>query len=129
MPSTAKELGVSNTSSPEESIKAGTRYLKQLWNEWDMILDHNERIKFTLASYNAGLSHVKDAVTLIKLNDDGNPNIWEDNIEQSLLKLTYRKHYTKEGIKYGYVHGIEPVSYVKDIYERYNLYNQILENH
>lgn len=129
MPSTAKELGVSNTSSPEESIKAGTKYLKQLWNEWDMILDHNERIKFTLASYNAGLSHVKDAVTLIKLNDDGNPNIWEDNIEQSLLKLTYRKHYTKEGIKYGYVHGIEPVSYVKDIYERYNLYNQILENH
>lgn len=127
MPTTAKELGVSDTSSPEESIKAGTRYLKQLWNQWDSIKNHDERIKFTLASYNAGLSHVKDAVTLTHL-EGGNPNIWEDNIEQSLLKLTYRKHYTKEGIKYGYVHGIEPVSYVKDIYERYNLYNQILEN-
>jgi len=128
MPTTAKELGISDTSNPEESIKAGTRYLKQLWDEWDMILDHNERIKFTLASYNAGLSHVKDAVTLTKLNNDGKANIWEDNIEQSLLNLTYRKHYTKPGIKYGYVNGIEPVSYVKEIYERYNLYNQILEN-
>ncbi|GGZ68236.1 transglycosylase SLT domain-containing protein [Algibacter mikhailovii] len=127
MPSTAKELGVLDTSSPEESIKAGTRYLKQLWNEWKSIPDRNERIKFTLASYNAGINHVKDAVTLIKLNKDGNQNIWDENIEASLLKLTYRKHYTKPGIKYGYVHGIEPISYVKDIYERYNLYNQILE--
>ncbi|WP_298533833.1 transporter substrate-binding domain-containing protein [uncultured Algibacter sp.] len=126
MPSTAKDLGVLNTSNPEESIKAGTRYLKQLWNEWDMITDDNERIKFTLASYNAGLSHVKDAVTLTKL-ENGNPNIWTEHVEQAMLKLTYRKYYTKPEIKYGYVHGIEPVSYVKDIFERYGLYTQILE--
>ena len=126
MPLTAKELGVIDPSNPEESVKAGTRYLKQLWKEWDNIEDYNERIKFTLASYNAGLNHIKDAVTLTKLNG-GNPNIWEDNIDQSLLKLTYRKNYTKPGIKYGYVHGIEPVSYVKDIFERYDLYTQIIE--
>lgn len=126
MPSTAKELGVLNSSNPEESVKAGTRYLKQLWGEWGMITDHTERIKFTLASYNAGLSHLKDAVTLTKL-EKGNPNIWTDHVEQRILKLTYRKYYTKPEIKHGYVHGIEPVSYVKDIFERYDLYSQILE--
>ncbi|WP_136481223.1 MltF family protein [Cognatitamlana onchidii] len=127
MPSTAKELGISNPSSPEESLKAGTKYLNQLWNEWPTIEDHEQRIKFTLASYNAGLNHVKDAVTLTKL-EGGNPTVWENHVENSMLKLTYRKYYTKPEIKFGYVHGVEPVNYVKDIFERYNLYNQILEN-
>lgn len=126
MPLTAKELGVTDTSNPEESIKAGTRYLLKLWNQWDNIEDFNERLKFTLASYNAGINHIKDAVFLTK-SEGGNPLVWNNNVDESLLKLTYRKNYTKKGIKHGYVHGIEPVLYVKEIFERYNLYKQFLE--
>jgi membrane-bound lytic murein transglycosylase F len=126
MPITAKELGVTDTSNPEESIKAGTRYLLKIWNQWEHIKDFDTRLKFTLASYNAGINHIIDAVTLTKLTK-GNPMLWDDHVEQSLLKLTQRKYYTKEGINYGYVHGLEPVSYVKDIFERYNLYKQLLE--
>jgi membrane-bound lytic murein transglycosylase F len=126
MPVTAKELGVTDTSNPEESIKAGTRYLLKLWNQWKHIEDFETRLKFTLGSYNAGINHIIDAVTLTKLTN-GNPNLWDNHVEQSLLKLTKRKYYTKEGIKYGYVHGLEPVTYVKDIFERYNLYKQLLE--
>jgi membrane-bound lytic murein transglycosylase F len=126
MPITAKELGVTDTSNPEESIKAGTRYLLKLWNQWEHIKDFETRLKFTLGSYNAGINHIIDAVTLTKLTH-GNPNLWDNHVEQSLLNLTKRKYYTKEGIKYGYVHGLEPVTYVKDIFERYNLYKQLLE--
>jgi len=31
MPKTAEELGVTNRADPEQSIKGGTKYLKQLW--------------------------------------------------------------------------------------------------
>ncbi|TNJ46609.1 transporter substrate-binding domain-containing protein [Tamlana fucoidanivorans] len=125
MPSTARELGIEDTSHPEESIKAGTFYLLKLWNKWDTVEDFDTRLKYTLASYNAGLNHLKDAVTLTKA-EGLDPNHWQ-NIEASLLKLTYRKYFSRKDIKYGYIHGIEPVNYVKEIFERYNLYIQLLD--
>ncbi|WP_242156251.1 transporter substrate-binding domain-containing protein [Aestuariivivens sediminis] len=126
MPSTAKELGIKNTANPEESLKGGTSYLLDLWKAWTSIPDHNERIKFTLASYNAGLYHIKDAVQLTKIMG-GNPMLWDDHVEQAVLKLTLKKYYTLPDIKYGYVQGTEPVNYVKDILKRHRLYQSFFE--
>jgi membrane-bound lytic murein transglycosylase F len=126
MPKTAKELGVTNRADPEQSINGGTKYLKQLWNSFEKITDSVQRTKFTLASYNCGLYHVKDAQKLAKKRGL-NENIWDDNVENMILELSQPKNYQDPIIKYGYVRGSEPYNYVIQIFERYKHYSQFIE--
>jgi hypothetical protein len=53
MPSTANSLGVSNSYNPEQNVQGGTKYLKELIDEF------GGDIKLALAAYNAGPAHVK----------------------------------------------------------------------
>ena len=127
MPSTAKELGVSDLTDPAQNIKAGASYLKQLWNRWEEIPDSLQRIKFTLASYNCGYSHVLDAKRLAQ-KYDANPKLWDQNVEKYMLKLMYPEFYNDKVVRYGFVMGEEPVNYVEQIFERYDHYAQILDH-
>jgi membrane-bound lytic murein transglycosylase F len=126
MPSMAEDLGIENRMNPEQSIEGGTRYLKRLWDNFEAIEDSVQRIKFTLASYNCGYYHVLDARTLAEMNNL-DPNRWDDNVEEMILELSYPDNYNKEGIKYGYVRGIEPYTYVRQIFERYDHYRKFIE--
>ncbi|MBC3758887.1 transporter substrate-binding domain-containing protein [Hyunsoonleella sp. SJ7] len=125
MPATAKSLGITNPSDPNESIKGGTKYLAQMYEQFAHISDNTERIKFALASYNCGLGHVLDAQRLTKVNGL-NPNIWDANVASMLLALSKPKNYNKSMIKYGYVRGSEPVNYVTQIFERYRHYKRFI---
>ena len=49
-----------------------------------MIPDKQERIKFILASYNAGLGHVYDAIALADKHGK-NKNVWDNNVENYIL--------------------------------------------
>lgn len=53
MPATAKQLGVSDASAPEQNIAAGSRYLAGLLKQ------HNGELPLALAAYNAGSSNVR----------------------------------------------------------------------
>ena len=64
MPSTAKELGVSDLNDPEQNIRAGSLYLKRMHSYWEQIPDSVQRIKFAMASYNCGYGHIRDAQRL-----------------------------------------------------------------
>jgi membrane-bound lytic murein transglycosylase F len=126
MPKTAKELGVTNRADPNQSIKGGTKYLKQLWKNFEHISDSLQRTKFTLASYNCGLYHVIDAQNLAE--EKGlKRDIWDDNVENIILKLNKPKFYNDPIVKYGYVRGLEPYNYVKQIFERYQHYVQFID--
>ena len=70
---------------------------------------------------------MKDAQTLAQLRGL-DPEIWDQNVDQMILALTYPKHFNREEIKYGYVHGREPYNYVKDIIERYEHYARFVAN-
>ena len=77
---------------------------------------------FTLAAYNAGHGHVEDARRLARQKGwDGDR--WFDNAEKAMLLLSKEKYAAKA--RYGYVRGIEPVSYVRNIRQRYRAYVEI----
>ena len=127
MPSSASRYGIDSTSSAEENMKAGIDKLRRLHDHWSaLIKDKDERDKFMLASYNAGLGHVQDACRLAeKYGKD--PLIWNDNVEEYMLLKAKVKYYTDEVVKYGYCRGTEPVNYVKEVTARFLEYRKVIQ--
>ena len=66
MPATARAMGVppGKEQNPEESVKAAVKYIAATDRSLSMIPDKQERLSFILASYNAGLGHIYDAMAL-----------------------------------------------------------------
>ncbi len=126
MPATAKELGYTNLTHPETSVKAGSKYLDKLEQSWQEI-PAEERHKFVMASYNAGPNHVADARRLAEKHG-GDPNKWYGEVENYLLKLSQKKYYTDDVVRYGYCRGSEPYQYVREIYERFEHYKKFVPN-
>jgi membrane-bound lytic murein transglycosylase F len=127
MPRTAESYGVRNPRSPEESIRAGVKYLKWLDNFWEQhIRDSGERIKFVLASYNIGFGHILDARKLAR-KYGANPNVWEGNVEEYLLKKSKPKYYNDPVVRNGYARGIETVNYVETIFDVYDHYKSLIK--
>lgn len=127
MPETAEELGVTDRSDPAQSIRGGTDYLLQLWNRIENVSDSLERVKFTLAAYNCGLGHLYDAQRLAEKRGL-NPSIWDDNVSDMMLALSYPKGFNDEVVRHGYVRGIEPYTYVEQIFDRYQHYMQFFKD-
>ena len=127
MPATARDLGLRDAYDPEQNVEAAVRYLKWLednyWNE--KIPDPKERVKFVLASYNAGAGHVMDAQRLAEA-EGGDPRVWED-VAYWLLQKSDASVYTRPEVRHGYARGLEPVHYVSIILERYAHYQQFVE--
>lgn len=126
MPGTAADLGVKNKNNPHESIKAGTTYLRQIYEDFSDIKDTLQRVKFTLAAYNCGYYHVRDAERLAD-HKGLKKNKWDNNVEQTILSLSFPENYKKSFIKYGYVRGREPHTYVKQIFKRFAHYKNFIE--
>ncbi len=127
MPATAKEMGVKNRYNPEENLAGGTKYLKILYNRFNEVPDSIQRIKFTMAAYNCGYEHVKDAQRLAK-EKTLNSLKWDENVEEMIVALSSAKNYNNPVVKYGYVRGIEPYTYVRQIFERYKHYQDFIKD-
>ena len=78
-----------------------------------------------LASYNVGLGHVLDARALAKKYGK-DPEIWDGNVEEFILKKSDPKYYLDPVVRFGYCRGEETYNYVKNILERYNDYENII---
>ncbi len=126
MPVTGKNLGIDITSSPSNNIKAGTIYLNQLQSIFDhRIKDEHERIKFILASYNAGPGHILDAMRLAdKYGMD--PQVWDGNVAVWLKKKSDPRYYNDTVVKNGYFGGTESINFVTEILDRFELYKNII---
>ncbi|MDQ3393265.1 MAG: transporter substrate-binding domain-containing protein [Bacteroidota bacterium] len=121
MPGTAIQFGAKEFCNPKESVKAGTNYLVWLNKLWaKKIPNEEERIKFILASYNAGQGHVLDARRLAAKNGK-DPQDWSQ-VEYYLLNKSQPKFYNDPVVKSGYCRGEEPVKYVKEVINRFEQY-------
>lgn len=121
MPKTGPEYGVYPDSPPHTQIRGGVRKLNKHYKYWESIPDSVQRIKFTLATYNAGLGHILDAQRLAsKHNLDS--LVWDNNVERMILKLSKPKYYYDKAVRHGYLRGQETYNYVRSIMTRHNEY-------
>jgi membrane-bound lytic murein transglycosylase F len=125
MPKTAKEHGVTNALDPADNVQGAIRFLKWLQQYWaKRIANENERLKFVLASYNAGAGHIEDAQRLTE-KYGGNPEVWED-VAYWVLQKSTQQYSSDPVVKFGFCRGLEPVNYVSQILERYEHYKQFV---
>lgn len=122
MPAASKQFKVANAYDPEQNIQAGIRVLQYLDGLWaKTVSDPAERLKFVLASYNVGVSHVIDARNLAsKYGKD--PTRWDDNVETYLLLKTKPQYYRDPVASAGYCRCFGPVNYVKEVLGRFEAY-------
>ena len=124
LPVTLKYFGTDTTASPDRHIAAGVAYIKFL----DKMIaphvdDENERIKFILASYNAGPGHVFDAQRLAKKYGK-NDRVWDNNVDSCLLRKSNPKYYKDPAVRFGRCNGKETFAFVNQIMERYEYYKK-----
>lgn len=115
MPKTAAGLGVGDSSGVNEHILAAARYLDRLDRIWrKSIPSPAQRLKFVLASYNAGPGHVKDAQRLAK--DLGlDPNRWDGQVERALVMLNRPRYFNSPDARNGYCRCQDTYWYVRDV--------------
>jgi membrane-bound lytic murein transglycosylase F len=127
MPETGRNFGIDITASPENNMRAGIKYIIWLHSIFDnLIPDTKERINFILAAYNAGPGHVLDAMKLAEKNGM-NPLKWDGSVAEWLLKKSERQYYNDSVVKSGYFSGTESVNYVSQVRERYEHYQDLIQ--
>jgi membrane-bound lytic murein transglycosylase F len=127
MPETGLRFGAENLFNPTQNIKAGVKYLIYLDGLWaKTISDPEERIKFVLASYNAGIGHVQDARNLAgKYQAD--TTRWDESVAEFLLKKSDPNYYKDPLVEFGYCKCTEPYHYVKNVLEIYEQYKTLIK--
>lgn len=123
MPRTARAMGVppGQIMDIDENVKAAIKYIGVTQRSLMHIENMNERLKFILAAYNAGLGHVQDAMALAEKYNK-NQYVWYDNVENFLLLKSNPEYFSDSVCKYGYLRGIETYNFVRDIMTRYEVY-------
>lgn len=120
MPVVMEKYGIDYESSPEEQIEAGGKLLAYLGDCFEnKVADSTERIKFVLASYNAGLGHVYDAQRLAaKYGAD--PEVWDNSVDYYILNKS--KYYNDTCCRAGYLRGGETYRFVEEVLDRFYQY-------
>ncbi|HQI11441.1 MAG TPA: transporter substrate-binding domain-containing protein, partial [Bacteroidales bacterium] len=123
MPSTGRHFGFDVKRSVENNIRAGVSYIRmldRLFSQW--VSDPDERVKFILASYNAGHGHVIDAIRLAEKNGL-DPGRWDDNVSLFLERKADPAFYADPVVRNGRLkQGVQVNAYVADILKRYKHY-------
>lgn len=114
---TAEELGLENLSDPAQGIRAGAKYLRQIWNRLDdPQIPEWDRWFLALSAYNQGLGHTWDAMKLA--NKLGLKETSWNDVKSVFPLLSQRDYYSKS--RHGYTRGFEAVAHVEAI--RYYYY-------
>lgn len=123
MPNTARALGVTphELKDPDIGIRTGVDCLRKFRQGFSEITDPQEKIKFTLASYNAGIGHIYDAQRLAEKYGK-NPLIWEDNVAEYIRLKSDPEYYNDPVCKHGYLRGSETFNYVREVIQRFDYY-------
>lgn len=122
MPVVMERYEIGYDATPEEQLNAGGQLLKYLDDcLQNKVVDSVERVKFVLASYNAGLGHVYDAQRLASKYGKY-PDVWDDNVDYFILNKSKPQYYNDTCCKAGYLRGTETFRFVQEVLDRYYQY-------
>jgi membrane-bound lytic murein transglycosylase F len=124
MPEVGPAFNVYPSSTPEVQIEGGMKFIMKVYNLWKDIPKEEDRLKFTLASYNSGSSHVKDAQRLAEKHGL-NPKVWDDHVEVMMKNLSKKEYYRDPVVQSGSARGVHTSKYVQTIYTRYLSYKSL----
>ncbi|MFH1263084.1 MAG: transglycosylase SLT domain-containing protein [Pseudomonadota bacterium] len=120
MPSVAMEQRTEFSTHPEKNIQAGIAHfaakLRKIrgTTRWDTI-------RLSLAAYNVGLGHLRDAQNLA-IENHLSPRKWE-NVARMLPLLEDPTYFEKA--QYGYCEGSSVVDYVAKVLDRFAFYRSM----
>ena len=125
MPKTARSFGANeeDLGNPEVSVRVASKILMELEGIMRSKAGADDRIKFVLASYNAGSGHVTDAIALAR-KYELDPRVWNENVEQAMLWKMDPEYYNDSVCSNGYCRGTEPVDYVVKVLDCYDNYKK-----
>lgn len=120
MPATAARYGITDTSTVEEQLWAGARYISYLYKIFANKVDTSDIYFFVAGSYNSGPGHILDAQALCKKHG-GDHTHWPEVANYLALK-SHKDYYTDPVVKCGYYPGKHTVRYVSEVMSRYHGY-------
>lgn len=124
MPRTGKIYGASvkQLLDPAVSVRVAVDCLKSIDALFQkQLTDPEERIKVTLAAYNAGPAHLQDAIRLAEKYGYSSTR-WEGGIETALRLKSEAKYYNDPVCRAGYLRGKGVARYVDEVISRYHGY-------
>ncbi|MFH0883395.1 MAG: transporter substrate-binding domain-containing protein [bacterium] len=122
MPRTAREMGIGNVWNPYQNIIAGARYMRRLYGLYGDAATEDDRLRMTLAAYNAGIGHISNARRLTS-EWGGDSTSWND-VARSLSLLEKPEYYQKDS--YAFVRGGTVRRYVVDVIDRYRIFCDLM---
>ena len=109
---------------PESNIEAGARFFGGLVRRYRKVAaDENERYKFALAAYNAGMGRVDDLLRLAELREKDS-GYWDDAI-QVLPEMREESVMDTGAVRLGTFKGVETTRYVEDVMAIYREFCRI----
>lgn len=129
MPATGRAFGatVEELKDPAVSVRVSVDCLLAIGKSYQDIQDEEERMKFILASYNAGPAHIQDARRLAR-KYGASADVWDNNVREYVLLKSNPKYYNDPVCKYGFLRGRETVAYVSNIMSRKDVYRALMLN-
>ncbi len=121
---TADYLDIEDRMDPESSIFGGARFFALQLERLPDSIEEPDRTWFALAAYNVGFNHITDVRQIVEWQG-GDPDKWVD-VSEALPLLAKRRWYSR--VQYGYARGWEPVLYVNNIRNYYNIIRWLTEN-
>jgi membrane-bound lytic murein transglycosylase F len=114
---TAEAMGVIDREDPEQSIRGGARYLKEMMARIPERIPEPDRTWMAFAAYNIGYGHLEDARRLAQRRGL-DPDRWTD-VRDTLPLLTQERWYRETRL--GYARGWEPVRFIENIRRYYEV--------
>lgn len=126
LPKTLRSLGVPDSlhTDTRTNINAGARYLKKLERIFRRIKNFDERLNFVLASYNAGIGQVNDAMALAQKYGKSR-YIWH-GVDTFLILKKYPEYYNDSVFKTGSFNSSdETLQFVEKVTKRWKRYQRL----
>ncbi|MDR2358701.1 MAG: transglycosylase SLT domain-containing protein [Prevotellaceae bacterium] len=121
MPQTAEGFGIFDIENPESNLRAGVKYLHYLTKYLRLNeASETDRFKFVLAAYNAGIGRIRDCRAFAK-SQGKSPDKWDD-VAAVIPLMRHETYYAGDAIQLGYFKGSETLAYVRNVWERYEHY-------